>query len=319
MRSSFLRSPASCSSRRTSSPFVRGTSTQRDRIVCSIRSTLFLGFHRPRTYLWRPLLGSPALGDLVFIGLGLFDEKDITLKGLEIARAADAVFAEFYTSSLRGTTVETLRLMIGKPIRVLSRKDLEQGSEVIEAARHGTAALLVPGDPMSATTHIELRLRADDEGIRTRIVHGPSIVSAAAGLLGLQSYKFGRATTVPFADDKFRPASPLEVIEENRKRGLHTLVLLDLKEGGEFLTAPEAIRYLLELAKEKKSKAFTRDTLVCVLGQAGSDTPSILAGRAGDLAARDLGRPLHTIVIPGELHFMEKEALIKIAGAPKDL
>src|SRR5207245_1311502 len=220
MRSSFLRSLASCSSRRTSAPFVRGTSTQRDRIVRSIRSTLFLGFHRPRRYLWRPLLGSPALGALVFIGLGLFDEKDITLKGLEIARAADAVFAEFYTSSLLGTTVDTLRLMIGKPIRVLSRKDLEQGSEVIEAAREGIAALLVPGDPMAATTHVELRLRAHEAGIRTRIVHGPSIVSAAAGLLGLQSYKFGLATT---------------------------------------------------------------------------------------------------IVFPGELHFMEEEALIKIAGAPKDL
>jgi diphthine synthase len=259
------------------------------------------------------------MGELIFVGLGLFDEKDITVKGLEAARAADAVFAEFYTSSLRGTTVETLHLMVGKPIRVLSRKDLEQGSEVLEAARDGTVALLVPGDPMAATTHVELRMRAHEAGIRTRIVHGPSIVSAAAGLLGLQSYKFGRATTVPFTDEKFRPASPLEVIEENRKRGLHTLVLLDLKEGGEFLTAPEAIRYLLDLAKETKSKALAPDTLVCALGQVGSDSPRILAGRAGDLATRDVGRPLHCLVIPGELHFMEKEALVKLAGAPKDL
>ena len=172
---------------------------------------------------------------------------------------------------------------------------------------------------MAATTHVEIRLRANEEGIRTRIVHGPSIVSAAAGLLGLQSYKFGRATTVPFTDEKFRPASPLEVIEENRARGLHTLVLLDLKEGGEFLTAPEAVRYLLDVAKEKRSKAFTEDTLVCALGQAGSDSPRIVAARAGDLRKRDLGRPLHCLVIPGELHFMEKEALVKLAGAPKEI
>jgi diphthine synthase len=263
--------------------------------------------------------GFPAMGELVFIGLGLFDEKDITVKGLEAARAADAVFAEFYTSSLRGTTVETLRLMVGKPIHVLDRNDLEQGSEVLEAARHGSVALLVPGDPMAATTHVDLRMRAHAAGIPTRIVHGPSIVSAAAGLLGLQSYKFGRATTVPFTDEKFRPASPLEVIAENRARGLHTLVLLDLKEGGGFLTAPEAIRYLLDVAKEKGSQAFTEDTLVCVLGQTGSDSPRIVAGRAGDLQKRDVGPPLHAIVIPGELHFMEKEALIAFAGAPKDL
>ena len=172
---------------------------------------------------------------------------------------------------------------------------------------------------MAATTHVELRLRAHEAGIKTRIVHGPSIVSAAAGLLGLQSYKFGRATTVPFTDDKFRPASPLEVLAENRKRGLHTLILLDLKEGGEFLPPQDAIRYLLTLAKEKKSKAFSPETLVCVLGQVGGDPPRITSGRAGDLLSKDLGPPLHCIVVPGELHFLEKEALVKLAGAPLDL
>jgi len=109
------------------------------------------------------------------------------------------------------------------------------------------------------------------------------------------------------------------VIDENRKRGLHTLVLLDLKEGGEFLTAGEAIRYLLDVANEKKSKAFTADTLVCAIGRAGSDAPRVVARRAGDLVAIDLGRPLHCLVVPGELHFMEKEALVKLAGDPKDL
>ncbi len=259
------------------------------------------------------------MGELAFVGLGLFDEKDITLKGLEAAREADVVFAEFYTSSLRGTTLETLQLLVGKPIRVLSRKDLEQGTEVIDAARRGPVVLLVPGDPMAATTHVELRLRARDAGIPVRIVHGPSIVSAAASLLGLQSYKFGRATTVPFADDRFRPASPLEVIAENRTRGLHTLVLLDLKEGGEYLDPREALRYLLDLAREQKSTAFGDDTLVCVLSQVGSPEPRILTGRAGGLITRDLGKPLHCIVVPGELHFLEKEALIKLAGAPTDL
>ena len=259
------------------------------------------------------------MGELVFVGLGLFDEKDITLKGLEAVREADVVFAEFYTSSLRGTTLEALQRLVGKPIRVLSRQDIEQGSEVIEAARHGRVALLVPGDPMTATTHVELRLRARDAGIPTRIVHGPSIVSAAAGLLGLQSYKFGRATTVPFAAEGFRPASPLKVISENRRRGLHTLVLLDLKEGGEFLTAPEALRYLLDLAREQKSTALSDDTLVCVLSQVGSEAPRVTAGRAKDLLSRDVGPPLHCIVVPGELHFMEREALVKLAGAPTDV
>ena len=259
------------------------------------------------------------MGELAFIGLGLFDEKDITLKGLEAARDADSLFAEFYTSSLRGTTVETLELLIRKPIRVLTRKELEQGTEILEASRDRRVALLVPGDPMAATTHVELRLRAREAGIPTRIIHGPSIVSAAAGLLGLQSYKFGRTTTVPFTTNEFRPTSPLEVIGENRERGLHTLVLLDLAEGGEFLDPRAALQYLVETAGESGSNVITEDTLICILSQVGSPDPKIVVGRVGDVLPRDVGRPLHCIVVLGELHFMERDALITLAGAPKDL
>ena len=32
------------------------------------------------------------------VGIGLFDEKDITVKGLEIVKKADRVFLEYYTS-----------------------------------------------------------------------------------------------------------------------------------------------------------------------------------------------------------------------------
>ena len=42
-------------------------------------------------------------------------------------------------------------------------------------------------------------------------------------------------------------------------------------------------------------------------------------GLAAHQDDRDVGRPLHCLVIPGERHFMEKEALVKLAGAPKDL
>ena len=265
------------------------------------------------------MLMRSSMGELVFVGLGLFDEKDITLKGIEAVKAADVVFAEFYTSALRGTTVPTLQLLVGKPIKVLARNDLEQGAEVLDAARNGNVALLVPGDPMAATTHVQLRLRAHEAGIPTRIIHGPSIISAAAGILGLQSYKFGRTTTVPFTTEVFHPASPLDVIEENLRRGLHTLVLLDLKEGGEFLTAQEAIRNLLGLTKGRGRAAFSKNTLVCVLSQVGSDRPRISSGKAGDMATRDLGPPLHCIVVPGKLHFLEAEALVKLAGAPSSL
>jgi diphthamide biosynthesis methyltransferase len=45
---------------------------------------------------------------LTFIGLGLYDERSITVEGREALAAADRAFAEFYTSRLVGTTVEEL-------------------------------------------------------------------------------------------------------------------------------------------------------------------------------------------------------------------
>lgn len=76
------------------------------------------------------------MGDLVFIGLGLHDEKGITLRGLEEARAADILFAEFYTSALLGARLESLESLIGKPVKPLSRAQVESGTEILEAA-HG--------------------------------------------------------------------------------------------------------------------------------------------------------------------------------------
>ena len=56
------------------------------------------------------------MGELVFIGLGLHDEKGVTLRGLEEARGADMVFAELYTSTLAGASLESVERLVGKKI-----------------------------------------------------------------------------------------------------------------------------------------------------------------------------------------------------------
>lgn len=255
------------------------------------------------------------MGELVFIGLGLHDEKGITLRGLEEARAADAVFAEFYTSALLGTRIGALEALVGKPVVRLTREQVEAGETILQAAKERRVALLVAGDPMVATTHVDLRLRAADAGIPARVVHGVSILGAAAGALGLQAYKFGRTTTVPFPAPGFRPTSPLDPILENRKAGLHTLVLLDLREDGTFLDPKDALRSLLEMAEAKGTAGFGPGTLVCVLSRVGSPEVRLRAGRVEDLLREDLGPPLHCLVVPGTLHFLEEKALAAFAGA----
>jgi diphthine synthase len=257
---------------------------------------------------------------LKFIGLGLYDEKDLSLKALEAARSCTAVFAEFYTAVPAGTSVEKLEAVIGKAITVLGREEVEKGDQILEAAGKADACLLVVGDPFSATTHVELRIRAKKEGIPVSIVHGAPALTAVPGLLGLQHYKFGRTTTLPFPDKGYYPTSPYEMIAENMSRGLHTLVLLDIQaDRGRLMTANEGLGVLAELERRKEGGILGPEALVCVVARAGSQRPVVRAGRLALLAKADFGPPHHSIVVPGKLHFMEAEALVELAGAPAEL
>ena len=87
-----------------------------------------------------------ALGELVFVGLGLHDEMDVSLRGLEEIREAEAVFAEFYTSLMAGLSVRKLEKLTGKRVSVVSRRHLEEenGRMILQEAEKGKTVLLVP-------------------------------------------------------------------------------------------------------------------------------------------------------------------------------
>ncbi len=255
---------------------------------------------------------------LVFIGLGLQGEG-ISLRGLHEVQEADAVYAELYTSLVPGLDVKKIERQIGRPVKVVGREVIEQRpDEILDAAKSGKVAFLVPGDPMVATTHVDLRLRAAKAGIETKLVHAASIASAAAGLAGLQSYKFGRSATVPFPDNPSQ--TPYQVLAENRERGLHTLLLLDLRaEKNRAMTANEAIEIMLGLESKLQKKVFTPDTLAVVVARAGSADAIVRANKASNLRGFNFGPPPHVLIVPGKLHFMEAEALKVFAGAPADV
>jgi len=249
---------------------------------------------------------------LTFVGLGLYDEKDITVKGLEALRSADAVFAEFYTSPLGGKTVEKMEEVYGKQIVMLERSDIEEHAEemILKRAKHQNVVLLSGGDAMIATTHIDLRLRAIDMGIETRIIHAPSISSAVAGVCGLQNYKFGKSATVSPPYKEIASEVPYDTIRANKERGLHTLLYLDLS-----MSINDALR-LLEAVEEKRGEELLKKSLLVGIARAGSDKPVVKADYLAALKNYDFGELPHVLVVPGELHFLEKEALIKIAQAP---
>jgi len=263
-----------------------------------------------------------VLNELVFVGLGLYDEKDISLRGLEELKDADVVFAEFYTSVMPGLSIGRLEAIIGKEIRIVSRRVLEEeeGKQLFEVAKNGKAVLLVPGDPLIATTHVDLRINAEKREIKTRIIHGASVVSAVRGISGLQNYKYGKSVTVPFSEEGFVSETPYNVIRDNKKMGLHTMCYLDIKaDEKRYLTINHALHILLDLEKQKKEHIVTPRTLVVGVARAGSQHPLVKAGYIEEIINYDFGAPPHTLIFSGKLHFMEAEALITLADAPEEI
>ena len=162
---------------------------------------------------------------------------------------------------------------------------------------------------MVSTTHADLRMRAGAMGIPTAIVHAASISSAVCGLSGLQNYRFGKSCSLPFPRKNWFPTTPVDVIAQNLDLRLHTLVYLDIHED-RFMTVPEAVEIIEQIAAKKNLVI----PLYVGIARAGSDTPAVKAGGASSLKMHDFGKPLHILVVPAELHDMERSYLEMFAG-----
>lgn len=237
---------------------------------------------------------------LYLIGLGLSDENDLSLRALAALKKCMNVYCEFYTNKWLGD-MKKLEDMTGKKITVLKRTDVES-DRLIDESKHSDVALLVPGDPLAATTHIQFLIDAKSKSANVQIIHSSSIYTAIAET-GLQLYKFGRTTTLAFIEKSFKPSSPYEFILENRKAGLHTLILLDIKDTS-YMTIKDGVEVLLE------SGFLDGETKIVACCQLGSGKQRIRYGSMKDLAGDTslTGTPA-VIILPGRLHFKEEEAL----------
>ncbi|MDD2438770.1 MAG: diphthine synthase [Methanosarcinaceae archaeon] len=260
---------------------------------------------------------------LTFIGLGLFDESDISLKGLEAIKNAELVYAEFYTSALKGTDLEKMEKLYGKTIKVLSREAVEQRPDWLKEGLEKDIVFITGGDSMVSTTHVDLRLRAKELGLKTRIIHGASINSAVAGLSGLQNYHFGKSISIPHPYRSRRgklviTEAPYDTIKLNSELGLHTLVFLDIDKDKGYMTINQALNLLLEV-ESRRGEGVMKERIAVGIARAGSEKPVVKADYAEKLKDFDFGAPLHILIIPGKLHFIEAEALVKLAAGPESL
>lgn len=270
------------------------------------------------------------------VGLGLGDAEDVTVKGLKIIRNAKRVYLEAYTSVLT-VGKESLEKFYGRELIVADREMVEQNSdEILQDAKEDDIALLIVGDPLGATTHSDIILRAKALEIPFRVIHNASIINAI-GACGLQLYNFGEVVSIVFWTDSWQPESFFDKIVNNKKRGLHTLCLLDIKvkeqsienlmkgkkifDPPRFMTVCEASNQLIQIINRRKEGSSEPSVLgpdsVCVgVARIGAEDQKIIVTSLHDMVETKLGDPLHSLVIPGCLHPFEIDMLRLYAKDP---
>ncbi|KAJ5711262.1 Diphthine methyl ester synthase [Penicillium malachiteum] len=266
---------------------------------------------------------------LHLVGLGLADETDITVRGLEIVKRADRVYLEAYTAVLL-VDKEKLEAFYGRPVIEADRELVETGSdEILAGADKVDVAFLVVGDPFGATTHTDLVLRARELGIQTNVVPNASIMSGI-GCTGLQLYNFGQTVSMVFFLDNWRPSSFYDRIRENVQIGLHTLVLLDIKvkeqsienmargrrifEPPRYMTVAQCAQQMLEVEEDRKEGVYSPDSLVMGAARVGAPDQKLVVGTLTELAEVELGAPLHSVVLLGRrTHDLERDYIRQFA------
>ena len=245
---------------------------------------------------------------LYFVGLGLSDPSGAAEKAMA---ESDCIYLEQFTSMIGGRLLSRLKDAFGSRLQEVKRWQVEDGSEILRRARSGTVALASYGDPMIATTHIELRARAAQEGIKTRVIHGASAITAMIGECGLHYYKAGQIVTV-MGDAGLAP-TPYRTIYKNLLNGNHSVLLLEYdQEKGFFLEPGAALGMLEDQEKSQKRGVITDDTYVIVASRIGEDQ-RIAAGNLSSIRGMEHGSPPHSIIVPGTMHFTESDALKALA------
>jgi len=213
---------------------------------------------------------------LWFVGLGISGLDSIPKEVGKIIQEADLVYLESFTSPIYKEHEENIKNLVNGSFKNAKRWLVEDGQEILKAAKNSTVVLLSYGDPYIATTHIELRTRAKLEDIETKTVHSASVVTAMVGEVGLQFYKIGRIVTI--MSEKKSITTPYRIIFKNLIEGLHSVILLEYNQDENFFLDPKnAILSLLDAEKEQKQNVVSQNTFAVIVSRIGFKTQKIIS------------------------------------------
>ena len=276
---------------------------------------------------------------LYLIGLGLWGVDDISVRALRALQDVEIIYLESYTSYFYNS-LDNIRDLIQQRVIPVGRREVEEEDILLKSAKEKDTAFLVVGDPMSATTHAELFLRAREEGIDVVVMHNTSVVNAVANT-GLEIYKFGKTASLVYPRSNWFPKTSYQVIKDNYHAKAHTLILLDIvttqkeidmldfRKGGlsdynknynnssqiktfdqnpmVMMSPNEALKLLLFMESEEKQGLYNENSSVFVCSRLATRDERIRFGQIKDLIDEKFGLGPHCIIIPADLHFIEKD------------
>ena len=252
------------------------------------------------------------------IGIGPGDLGHISDRAKLVARGCEKRYLEGYTAILPRSQEEILESVVGPWERIM-RPSVENPADLMSEAREHAIGLMVVGDPLQATTHIDLEARCAEEGVGFGVVPGMSATSLAISLSGLQSYKFGRQVTIPYPYGEYLAISPLEMLLSNISNGHHTLILLDLDPTGMGSDPPTPMTpgvalSILEKMVERYSELGTEESLESpgdwlgiLLSDVGTQEQRIVSGTLREVCQNDAGL-IHSLIIPSDMSENESDA-----------
>ncbi len=275
---------------------------------------------------------------LLLIGMGPGRLGAMTVEAKSAAKFADYRRYEAYTALWPEDELEKLEKEIGSIEKVM-RPEVEDPSELLNLAKKSLVALLVVGDPLQATTHVDLQLQAIEAGVECLIFHGISITTLVTGSIGLSNYRFGRQTTITYPYGGWVATSPLEVIAVNLLQNQHTLALLDLDPTGagtgqqvpmQPIDAVKSLRLMrdkldeslenldaaspLESMRNDACKLFLSERMnertVVLCADMGTDDEKITFTTIGQLSNIEGGR-LNCLIFPATTSEVEERALLR--------
>ena len=232
---------------------------------------------------------------LYLIGLGL-NEEGISQEGLIAVKKCKKVYLENYTVDFP-YGLEALKNDFKKKI-VCADREFVESLKIVDEAKRLDVALLVYGSPLTATTHISLIQEARECKVKYKIIYGASVFDAIAET-GLQVYKFGKITSMPKWQKNYNPTSFMEIVKENQKINAHSLILIDIG-----LKLKDALEELKKSAKEHGIKL----NKIIICSRLGTKNNRIFYDKIENLESKEIRLP-YCFIIPGKLHFAEKEFL----------